>query len=37
MTKELTLEEIKQKLLWFHGEDFDKYPFIENIDEDNNK
>ena len=29
MKKQLTIEEIKKKLQWFHGEEFDKYPFIE--------
>ncbi len=28
----LTLSEIKQKLMWFHGEEFEKYPFIEDDD-----
>lgn len=33
MKKQPSIEEIKKKLQWFHGEDFEKYPFI---DEDNN-
>lgn len=30
MKKKYTIEEIKKKLQWFHGEEFDKYPFIDN-------
>ncbi len=29
MKKRLTKQEIKKRLQWFHGEDFEKYPFIE--------
>lgn len=32
MKKEYSIEEIKKKLQWFHGEEFEKYPFIENTD-----
>jgi hypothetical protein len=28
MKKRLNIEEIKKKLQWFHGEEFEKYPFI---------
>lgn len=34
MKRELTKDEIKKKLMWFHGQDFDKYPFIEDNDND---
>jgi len=30
MKNNITQEEIKQLLMWFHGEEFEKYPFIEN-------
>lgn len=32
MKKEYSIEEIKKKLQWFHGEEFEKYPFINNSD-----
>lgn len=32
MKKEYSIEEIKKKLQWFHGEEFEKYPFVENTD-----
>lgn len=35
MKKKLTKSEIKKKLQWFHGQEFNKYPFIE--DEENVK
>ena len=28
-----TIDEIKEKLKWFHGEEFDKYPFIDRASE----
>jgi hypothetical protein len=28
MKKQISIEEIKRKLMWFHGEEFEKYPFI---------
>jgi hypothetical protein len=30
MKRQLTIEEIKEKLMWFHGEEFEKYPFIDS-------
>lgn len=30
--RQFTLDEIKRKLEWFHGEEFSKYPFIENAE-----
>jgi hypothetical protein len=32
MKKQYSIKEIKKKLQWFHGEEFNKYPFIDNID-----
>jgi hypothetical protein len=29
MKTQLTVDQIKEKLKWFHGEEFNKYPFIE--------
>jgi hypothetical protein len=36
MTQQLSIEEIKAKLMWFHGEEFDKYPFIESTQTEKN-
>jgi gamma-glutamylcysteine synthetase len=32
MKREYTLQEIKEKLEWFHGKEFNKYPFINGDD-----
>lgn len=33
MKKELTIQEIKDILQWFHGDEFEKYPFVESEDD----
>lgn len=33
MKRNMTVEEIKKKLQWFHGEEFEKYPFIDRREE----
>ena len=37
MEKNYTKSEIINLLKWFHGEEFDKYPLLDNFLEENNK